>query len=72
MTHSRSPEEAARWLITSSIDMQTVRARMYEIDDREELRTWVAEFNQVRDQLPPARKQALQAAIEQHDDRLAE
>lgn len=68
----RSPEESARWLITSSIDVRTVRARLHEVDSVEELRTWVRVYNEVRDQLPPGRKNALIEAIQRRHEQLAE
>lgn len=66
----RSAEESARWLITSSIDVRTVQARLHEVDSTEELRTWVQVYNEVRDQLPPGREDALIEAIERRHDQL--
>lgn len=72
MSRSRSPEESVRWLLTSSIDVRTVKARLHEVDSVEDLRTWVRVYNEVRDQLPPGRKDALIDAIERRHNQLAD
>ena len=57
----RSTEETARWCLTSSLDPRMVRSRIAGIDDIDELRTWLAVYNQVREQLPPGRRDLIDA-----------
>jgi hypothetical protein len=65
----RDLEESARWLLTSGVEPGTVRMRICECDTLEEVYTWVRVYNEVQDQLPPGRKDLVEA-MARHADRI--
>lgn len=52
---SRSPEEAAQWMFCHS-SPEDIRSRICGCESLEDLKPWIAAYNNVHEQLPPAKQ----------------